>query len=53
MCAAGFEVDYHGTRAAYFMSTEEAVAGMNPELLHLYHAIHKNLASTYNSRFDP
>ena len=50
--AAGSEVDYHGTRAAYFMSTEEAVAGMNPELLHLYQVIHKNLASTYRTHVD-
>jgi N-acyl amino acid synthase of PEP-CTERM/exosortase system len=48
---AGKEVDYHGARAAYFMSTEEAVAGMSPELLQLYDAIHKNLATTHKARF--
>jgi N-acyl amino acid synthase of PEP-CTERM/exosortase system len=48
---AGQEVDYHGARAAYFMSTEEAVAGMNPELLQLYDGIHKNLAATHSARF--
>jgi len=49
---AGSEVDYHGTRAAYFMSTEEAVAGMKPELLEMYHAIHEVLSRSFVGRCD-
>jgi N-acyl amino acid synthase of PEP-CTERM/exosortase system len=44
---AGSEVDYHGTRAAYFMSNDEAVTGMNPQLRELYYVIHKNLSSSF------
>ena len=40
---AGSEVDYHGTRAAYIMSPDEAVQRMKPQLRELYDAIHKNL----------
>jgi N-acyl amino acid synthase of PEP-CTERM/exosortase system len=47
--AAGSEVDYHGIRAAYFMSTEEAVAGMKPELRQLYSAVHENLLRSYRA----
>ncbi|MCX2981273.1 PEP-CTERM/exosortase system-associated acyltransferase [Halieaceae bacterium IMCC14734] len=49
---AGSDIDYHGTRAAYFATTEEVLAGMNPELKALYDAIHRRFAATYGKLPD-
>ena len=50
MQPAGAEVDYHGLRAAYFTTTEAALAGLNHELLLLYMAIRDSLAVQVNSK---
>lgn len=38
----GENVDYHGVRAAYFITKEKALAGMHPELRELYEMIRLN-----------
>ncbi len=38
---AGKEIDYHGIRAPYFLTTQSVLDNMRPELLELYHWIHK------------
>ena len=43
----GQNVDYHGTRAAYFITTEAAVSNMSPDLLELYKAIRGSIAKDY------
>lgn len=40
----GFEVDYHGMRAPYFIRTEDAVGGMAKELQDFYLMIRSNFA---------
>jgi N-acyl amino acid synthase of PEP-CTERM/exosortase system len=44
---AGRDVEYHGTRAAYFCKTEWAVNKLRPELRALYHAIHERIDQSY------
>ncbi|HMV71473.1 MAG TPA: PEP-CTERM/exosortase system-associated acyltransferase [Pseudomonadales bacterium] len=44
---AGEEVDYHGRRAPFFITTEAAVAGMNAEQMQFYHEIRRGLAHGY------
>jgi len=41
----GKEVDYHGLRAPYFITTQDAVRGMPAELRELYDAIHCKFSS--------
>ena len=44
---AGKDIDYHGIRAPYFITTQSALENMRPELLDLYHWIHQQLESSY------
>jgi len=40
----GEDVDYHGMRAPYFITTQSAVDGMPPELRELYDTIHQKFS---------
>lgn len=40
---AGQEIDYHGRRAPYFITTASALDGMAPELREFYHEIRREL----------
>jgi N-acyl amino acid synthase of PEP-CTERM/exosortase system len=40
---AGADVDYHGLRAPYFISTWDALASMKPDLRELYARVHEAL----------
>lgn len=40
---AGEDMDYHGTRAAYFITTQAALEGMKPELRALYDRVQNQL----------
>jgi len=42
----GEDIDYHGMRAPYFITTQDAVQGMPPELRELYDAIHGKFANS-------
>jgi len=42
----GGDIDYHGMRAPYFITTQDAVDGMPPELRELYDAIHGKFANS-------
>lgn len=42
--SVGRDIDYHGIRAPYFITTDEVLANMNPELLELYQWIKANIA---------
>lgn len=44
---AGKDIDYHGVRAPYFITTQSALKTMRPELLELYHWIHQQIESSY------
>ncbi len=44
---AGKDIDYHGIRAPYFITTQSALDNMRPELLELYHWIHQNIEPSY------
>ncbi|MCZ6831791.1 MAG: PEP-CTERM/exosortase system-associated acyltransferase [Gammaproteobacteria bacterium] len=44
---AGENVEYHGTRAAYFIKTEWAINKLRPELRGLYKAIHARIDQSY------
>ena len=44
---AGQDVEYHGTRAAYFCKTEWAISKLRPELRVLYDAIHTGIEESY------
>ncbi|WP_156905202.1 PEP-CTERM/exosortase system-associated acyltransferase [Neptunomonas japonica] len=44
---AGEDIDYHGTRAPYFIRTESAIENMKPELKELYDAIHNSISKDY------
>lgn len=48
----GADVDYHGMRAPYFITTEDAVGGMPPELRELYDAIHRKFAGDLSAGKD-
>jgi N-acyl amino acid synthase of PEP-CTERM/exosortase system len=41
---AGDAIDYHGTRSAYYITTQSAVENLNPDLLALYEAIKGTVA---------
>jgi N-acyl amino acid synthase of PEP-CTERM/exosortase system len=41
---AGDAIDYHGTRSAYYITTEFAIENLNPDLLFLYEAIKQTVA---------
>ena len=43
----GNDIDYHGLRAPYFMTLDETLDNMYPELKELYLAIHSMLESDY------
>ena len=40
---AGKNINYHGIRALYFMTTQSALNNMRSELLELYHCLHKQI----------
>ena len=44
---AGKDIDYHGIRAPYFITTQSALDNMRPELLELYHWIHEQIEPSY------
>jgi len=44
---AGADTDYHGIRAPYFVRTQDAVAGMRPELTELYVSINARIRSQF------
>jgi N-acyl amino acid synthase of PEP-CTERM/exosortase system len=44
---AGKDVDYHGTRAAYFCKTEWAIDNLRPELREFYDGIHARIDQSY------
>lgn len=44
---AGKDIDYHGIRAPYFITTQSALDKMRPELLELYHWIHQQIEDSY------
>ncbi|WP_198263245.1 PEP-CTERM/exosortase system-associated acyltransferase [sulfur-oxidizing endosymbiont of Gigantopelta aegis] len=44
---AGQDIDYHGIRAPYFITTQSALKTMRPELLALYQWIHQQIAPAY------
>jgi len=44
---AGKEIDYHGWRAPYFITTQSAIEHMRPELKEFYLSIYENLAGSY------
>lgn len=48
---AGRDVDYHGVRAPYFITTQSALDNMKPELKELYEAIHTKICAEYRSFF--
>ena len=43
----GKDIDYHGIRAPYFITTQSALDNMRPELLELYHWIHEQIEPSY------
>ena len=47
---AGKDIDYHGIRAPYFITTQSALDNMRPELLELYQWIHQQIEQSYNNR---
>jgi N-acyl amino acid synthase of PEP-CTERM/exosortase system len=50
MQRAGNDVEYHGQRSAYFITTELALDNMREDLLVMYRAIHERLVCSSNSR---
>ena len=46
---AGQEIDYHGWRAPYFITTQSAIENMRPELKEFYFDIYRSLANSYAS----
>lgn len=44
---AGDEIEYHGRRAPYYITTESALAKMHPELKQFYLEIYNGLARSY------
>ena len=46
---AGSEIDYHGWRAPYFITTQTAIEHMRPELKDFYFDIYRSLSSSYAS----
>jgi len=46
---AGQDIDYHGIRAAYFITTNYALAGMRPDLRGLYDAVYEQVEQSYSA----
>ncbi|SFF94552.1 PEP-CTERM/exosortase system-associated acyltransferase [Neptunomonas qingdaonensis] len=46
---AGCDVDYHGIRAPYFITTQSVLDNMKPELKELYDAINARICAEYRS----
>lgn len=44
---AGKDIDYHGLRAPYFITTQSAVDNMRPDLRELYTEIHSRIIQAY------
>ena len=44
---AGADIDYHGERAPYFITTQSAVDNMRPDLKELYVEIHSRILQEY------
>jgi N-acyl amino acid synthase of PEP-CTERM/exosortase system len=44
---AGQDIDYHGLRAPYFITTQSAVENMRPDLKELYTEIHRRITRSY------
>ena len=44
---AGEDIDYHGERAPYFITTQSAVDNMRPDLKELYSEIHSRIIQGY------
>ncbi len=49
---AGKDIDYHGVRAPYFITTQSALDNMLPELLELYQWIHQQIKHSYRIAFS-
>jgi N-acyl amino acid synthase of PEP-CTERM/exosortase system len=45
--SAGQDMDYHGTRAPYFITTQSAVDNMRPDLRELYTEIYQSILRDY------
>lgn len=45
----GKDIDYHGTRAPYFITVQSILNNMRPELLDLYHWLYKHIEHSYTS----
>ena len=45
----GRDIDYHGLRAPYFVTTQSAVENMAPELRELYEAIHGRIKVDFDN----
>jgi len=45
---AGEDIDYHGMRAPYFITTQSAVDNMRPDLKELYTEIHSRILQDYS-----
>jgi N-acyl amino acid synthase of PEP-CTERM/exosortase system len=45
---SGEDIDYHGMRAPYFITTQSAVENMRPDLKELYLEIHERISQDYN-----
>lgn len=48
---AGRDINYHGTRAPYFIRTQSALDGMNDDLRELYDYIYTNIKSRFDKDF--
>ncbi len=44
---AGRDINYHGTRAPYFIRTQSALENLCPELMELYETIHRQIEKSY------
>ena len=45
----GVDIDYHGTRAPYYIATQDAVSGMPADLLEFYNTIHGSFSQTLSA----
>jgi len=46
---AGEDIDYHGVRAPYFITTQSALKTMRPDLLELYRWIYQQISHSFNN----
>jgi len=46
---AGRDIDYHGIRAAYFITTDYALAGMRADLRGLYDAVYEQVSESFET----